>query len=149
MKNIKIRKAIQKDLEQIIDLCDEHAAHEDAAYSKIGKKERFALHLFSDNPPLTCLVVEHEGKLKGYATYMKEYSTWDASYYMHMDCLFLMPELRRQGIGKKIVDKIKTEAEELDCVNVQWQTPTNNTGAIEFYNKLGAVSRNKKRFYLL
>jgi len=147
--NITIRKAKPKDLDSIITLCEEHAIYEGLAYSSIGKKERLAMHLFGEQTPLNCLLVENGGVVMGYATYMKEFSTWDASYYMHMDCLYLKQEIRGQGIGKKIVNKIKREAETQDCVNVQWQTPTNNTDAIGFYTKLGAISKNKKRFYML
>jgi len=146
--SIVIRHAVKNDLDQIIELCDQHAAYEGAPYSKTGKKERLGLYLFTERPPLMCLVVEQDERIKGYATYMREFSTWDASYYMHMDCLFLKEEMRGQGIGKKLVAMITEAAEESDCVNVQWQTPTDNTNAIMFYDKLGAFSRHKLRFFL-
>jgi RimJ/RimL family protein N-acetyltransferase len=35
----------------------------------------------------------------------------------------------------------------LSCVNVQWQTPTWNEPAIRFYQRLGAKSKQKVRFF--
>jgi L-amino acid N-acyltransferase YncA len=46
-----------------------------------------------------CLVVEWNHKLAGYASYTKQFSTWDAFYYIYMDCLFLTEKSRGFGIG--------------------------------------------------
>ena len=84
-----IRFAQPDDLSQIIELCALHAEYEQSDYSATGKKERLGLHLFGDTPEFNCLVVEKENELIGYATYMKQYSTWDADFYIYMDCLFM------------------------------------------------------------
>ena len=53
-----------------------------------------------------------------------------------------------QGIGKKLMQRIAVRAKEENCINVQWQTPVFNTNAINFYNHLGAESKDKLRFFL-
>ena len=148
MSDYTIRPATQKDIESIIDLCKEHAQFESSDYDKTGKAEKISRHLFSGTSSIKCLVVETAGGIKGYATFMPEFSTWDASYYMHMDCLYLKPELRRKGIGREIITFIFSEAKAMGCVNVQWQTPEENLDAIEFYKKVNAVPKKKVRFFL-
>ncbi|MGK0389449.1 MAG: GNAT superfamily N-acetyltransferase [Maribacter sp.] len=66
-----------------------------------------------------CLVVEKENQLIGYATYMKQLSTWDANFYVYMDCLFLDDRSRGFGIGEKLMLKIKEEAKKMDCSLIQ------------------------------
>jgi len=148
MGKAQIRFAKQEDLDELIGLCEEHAFYEKADFSKDGIKEKLQTHLFSKTPALFCLVVELDSKLIGYATYMKQYSTWDASFYVYMDCLFLNENSRGLGLGELLMNQIKKESINLGCDLIQWQTPTFNAGAIKFYNRIGATSKNKNRFFL-
>ena len=95
-------------------------------------------------PKLYCLVVQSDKYLIGYATYMKQYSTWEGCDYIYMDCLYLMEFARGLGIGKKLINRIQLEAEKLGCTAIQWQTPIFNTKAIKFYKSLGAISKPKR-----
>jgi ribosomal protein S18 acetylase RimI-like enzyme len=51
-------------------------------------------------------------------------------------------------IGEKIFDHLLLIAKENNCVNIQWQTPTFNEGAIKFYDRMGGVRKNKARYTL-
>jgi GNAT superfamily N-acetyltransferase len=148
MDNPLIRFARKSDLPAVVNLCALHAAYEQSGYTENHKAERLSRHLFSDPPTLYCLVVEAERDLIGYATYMKQYSTWDAEFYIYMDCLFMTEAARGMGIGEKIVDRIKAEGARLNCEHIQWQTPDFNTRAIKFYRRIGATSKSKERFFL-
>lgn len=146
--NYTIRSAQQADLSAIVRLCEEHAAYEQVAYSSAGKAEQLALHLFTSKPSFQCIVVEHRRALVGYATYSLEFSTWDASHYVHMDCLYLQEAYRGKGIGGALLKEVAKEAHRQGCTLIQWQTPEWNTQAIDFYHHLGATSKKKLRMYL-
>ncbi|PHR71204.1 MAG: GNAT family N-acetyltransferase [Lutibacter sp.] len=148
MPEIKIRFTKEEDINQIIDLCEAHANYEQCEYEKDGKAERLSNSLFSDNPKLFCLVVEKENQLIGYATYMKQYSTWDANEYIYMDCLFMNENARGHGLGENLVRRIQEEGKKLNCNLIQWQTPDFNVRAIKFYRRIGAKSKEKERFFL-
>jgi len=148
--NYRIRYALLSDLEELIELCQLHAEFEKSEYSEKGKLENLRKHLFLESPSLFCLVVEDlvSGRLMGYASFMKQFSTWDAEFYIYMDCLYLKEGYRGFGIGEEVIDKIKSEGKNLGCNLIQWQTPKFNTRAIKFYNRIGAVSKEKERFFL-
>lgn len=148
ISNPQIRFIQKKDLEQLIHLCGLHAVFEKAEYNSELKEEQLYKHLFSDSPSLFALVVEKNDKLIGYATYMKQFSTWDAAYYIYMDCLFLNKESRGFGIGEKLMNRIKKEGQKLGCSHIQWQTPYFNERAIKFYHRIGAIGKSKERFFL-
>lgn len=148
MNSYLIRKAEPKDLPEIIQLCAEHAAFEQADYSSLGKADKLSAHLFNNPPACFCLVVEMDGALTGYATYSKEFSTWDADFYIHMDCLFLRPHARNMGIGEQLIKQIAQSAQALNCRLIQWQTPKFNSRAIKFYKRIGATEKEKLRFFL-
>lgn len=136
------------DLPQLVALCAEHAAFEQATFIENGQAARWAVQLFGPRPAAYCLVVVRLGQVLGFATYMPEFSTWDAAYYLHLDCLFLRPELRGQGVGKQLLHAVAEEARRLGCTHLQWQTPAENAPAIRFYQRQGARGKVKRRFYL-
>ncbi len=143
-----IRFVKPSDLEELITLCKEHAEYEKSDFKVAGKIEALSKHLFAPNPSLYCLVIEVNSQLIGYATFMKQFSTWESEFYIYMDCLFLNGVSRGLGLGEQVINRIKTESVKLGCELIQWQTPDFNTGAIRFYNRVGAISKTKERFFL-
>ena len=143
-----IRQLAQQDVPQLVELCDAHAKFEACEYDRKNKVDRLTKQLTGDHKCAQCLVVESNGLLLGYATWSKEYSTWDACHYAHMDCLFLTDKSRGKGYGKQLMEAVIDAARQSDCAQIQWQTPEDNASAIQFYNKLGATQKKKTRFYL-
>lgn len=144
---VTIRAVQPTDLEPFVALCAEHAEYEKATYSSEGKVELLHVALF-EQKNLYAWVVERDNTLVGYATATLEFSTWDAAYFLHMDCLYLKTEARGQGLGENLIREVAGLAKEKNCLNVQWQTPHWNTRAMSFYKRLGAISKNKVRFFL-
>lgn len=143
-----IRKCEIADLPKLIILCQKHAEFEQADYDPEGKEEGLKKELFNENPKLFCLVVTAKQTIVGYVSYTFDFSTWDASTFLYMDCLFLEEEVRSFGIGEILIEKLKEIAIKNKCVNIQWQTPQFNTRAIKFYNRMGAKGKDKVRFTL-
>lgn len=143
-----IREAEERDLAKLIELCQKHAAYEQAAFHPNGKAELLAKALFSETPKLFCFIIESRDEMAGYFTYTFDFSTWDAQLFLYLDCLYLEPEFRGMGIGEKVIEKLKLIAQEQNCVNIQWQTPIFNERAIKFYKRMGAVGKEKVRFFI-
>ncbi len=142
-----IRRAEERDIDEIIELCSLHARYEKVEYDPKGKREQLFNHLFNAPRDLQCMVVESRENLLGYATFIRQYSTWDAGYYLYLDCIYLREEARGKGIGSKLMSLVKSYANQNACFQVQWQTPKFNLEAIKFYNRIGASSKDKERFF--
>lgn len=136
-----------EDINQVIDLIEAHARHERDQINREGLADRLCKDLFCNDPKLYCIVAELGDELLGYATYTIQYSTWEAISYVYLDCLFLKEKARARGLGKKLMDLVKSEALERGLNLVQWQTPDFNLDAIGFYRALGAHSKPKERFF--
>ncbi len=141
-----IRKAGEKDLATLVELCQKHSDYERAIYSPDGKQKLLKNAIFSDSPKLFCLVVVSNNNLVGYASYTFDFSTWDANSFLYLDCLYLEPNFRGLGIGEIIIEKLKEIATQNGCINMQWQTPVFNERAIKFYNRIGGTGKDKMRF---
>ncbi len=143
-----IRPAHTTDLQELVVLCGEHAAYERSRFDPTGKDDALARMLFQPDARLKCLIAEGPDGLVGYATFSVECSTWDAAYYMHMDCLFLRPEARNKGIGKALMKAIAQRTIQQGITRMQWQTPSFNVDAVRFYERLGPVMKEKYRLLL-
>ena len=144
--NYVLRAAQPNDLPEIIRLCGAHAAHEKVPYDATGKAELLTQQLFSDRPPLQCLVVERGDLLAGYATFMEQFSTWAARPYVYLDCVYLDPDVRGHGLGRRLMEAAREWGTAKGMQHMEWQTPIDNRFAIEFYRYLGATSLQKQRF---
>lgn len=136
------------EINQLVKLCELHAIFEQSSYDSENKLDLLNQSIFKENPDFYCLVAKKDHLIVGYATYMKQYATWDASHYIYMDCLFIMDEARSLGIGEQLINRIKTEGYKLGCSTIQWQTPDFNTRAIKFYKRIGATTKSKERCFL-
>lgn len=145
-ESIALRNIKKHEIGALVSLCKKHALYEQTLFTCKNKKERLTEALFQTNAPLFCLVVAYEDKLIGYMTFMKQFSTWDASSYLYMDCLFIEETYRGLGIGKQLLERLKEEAKRLKCDTIQFQTPLFNTHAINFYKKMEPFLKRKSAF---
>lgn len=146
---ISIRLATKDDMPRILELIQAHAAYERSGTVK-ATTERLG-ELMIDGDAATCLVAvdtTHDGRIVGYATASREFSTWDAAHYLHMDTLFVDEAVRGQRIGQQLFDAVVQLGADTGCLQVQWQTPDWNVDAIRFYERAGATSTSKQRFTL-
>ncbi len=143
---MKIRALEIKDLDDFIEMCAQHAVYEKASFSKEGKEEKFK-DLLESKSNWQAFVVEIDQQLVGYCSLVKQFSTWGAEHYLYLDCLFIKEVYRGRKIGSLLMKWVNGYAKEANCNEIQWQTPDFNTDAIRFYNRIGALSKTKERFF--
>jgi len=143
-----IRKCEEKDLSELVLLCQRHVAYEQASFTTEGKEEQLKIAIFSEKPKLYCMVIESDKELAGYFSYTFDFSTWDAQVFLYLDCLYLEPNYRGFGIGEHALEVLKRIAQANNCINIQWQTPIFNERAINFYRRIGGTGNEKMRFSL-
>lgn len=136
-----------EDIPRLLELIQLHASFERASFNPLGKKRALENAFFREVPDLYGFVSVVDEKIEGYTTYLRQYSTWDAAYYLYIDCLFLTEEVRGKGYGAKLMQRVRQEAERMGYKLIQWQTPPFNKRAISFYNRLGAQAKTKERFF--
>jgi GNAT superfamily N-acetyltransferase len=143
---ITVRFAVPGDLDAVVKLCIEHAAYEKASIHCRMLTNRLHRFLFAPDPRAWCGVADDRGHLVGYATWSREFSTWHAAEYVHMDCLYVRSESRNGGVGALLLQFVGDAAAMMGCSFVEWQTPDWNLDAIRFYDRSGAVRSQKTRY---
>jgi GNAT superfamily N-acetyltransferase len=138
---IKIRKAIASDCEQMMVLIRELAAFERAPDEVTVTMEHFIENGFGKNPVWQALVAfdkeDAEEKIIGISLYYMRYSTWKG-LKLYLEDLIVTEKFRGKGVGKKLFDSTVEEARKLKVKGMMWQVLDWNEPAIEFYKNYGA-----------
>jgi len=145
--SINVRKIRSGDLPQLARLCEAHAVYEMAEWKETGQIFRWQSAFFSKSPEIYGWVADQGGLLVGFMTATVDYATWSATHFAHMDCLFIDAEFRSFGIGRRFFKCLEEFCRERKFALAQWQTPPDNLLGIGFYNRMGATSKPKIRFF--
>ena len=137
MMDFKIRKAVLKDMPQVLDLITELAVFEkepDAVEITIADLQNDG---FGEHPAFECFVAELEGKVEGIALVYSRYSTWKGRI-LHLEDLIVSQKMRGSGLGTALLDEVVRYGHQLGVKRICWDVLDWNASAIEFYEKKGA-----------
>jgi ribosomal-protein-alanine N-acetyltransferase len=123
---LTIRRAQPADIPQIVAI--ERAAFADP-WDERTLQESLAYY------PETFFVAKNDGELAGFVAGGIEDTGEEV--YGHIMNLAVAPGYRRQGIGKRLVRRLEREYVVLGASAVQLEVRVTNTGAQEFYRRLG------------
>ena len=74
----------------------------------------------------------------GYAIFFETYSSFRALPTLYLEDIFIVPEYRKYGIGKKLFQQCLKEAKNRGCGRMEWVVLDWNVNAIRFYDRIGA-----------
>jgi GNAT superfamily N-acetyltransferase len=86
------------------------------------------------------LVAELDGKVVGIAHYSFTYSSWAASPHLYLEDLFVDPEHRGNGIGKKLILALEEPAKARGSEKIYWETHKDNKVARSLYEGIAELS---------
>ncbi|MEG0395115.1 MAG: GNAT family N-acetyltransferase [Oscillospiraceae bacterium] len=137
MNDFTIRKATPLDIEAILNLIYAIAQYEKMTDEVVATQESLQNALFGEGSA-QCLMAEENGKLVGYALYFYNFSTFVGTKGLYLEDLFLYPETRKKGYGKKLMHALFQIAKEENCGRMEWCCLNWNTQSQGFYKSLGA-----------
>lgn len=96
---------------------------------------------------ISVLLAEADGKAVGYAIYCFSYSSFLARPTLYLEDLFLLPEARGMGLGRKMWQELLRRARAEGCGRMEFIVLGWNKTALRFYDKLGARRMKEWCFY--
>lgn len=103
---------------------------------------------FGAAPRFEALIAERHGEggveALGMALYYPVYRPSRAGHGLFMEDLFVRPEARRLGVGRKLMFRIARLAKSRGCVYIEWLVEDGNRTAETFYAAAGAVMSGGK-----
>ncbi|MGH8280594.1 MAG: GNAT family N-acetyltransferase [Gammaproteobacteria bacterium] len=136
--NFHIRHAKQDDAALILDFIRELAEYEKLIHEVVATKKDIETNLFSAKPKAECIIAEYNEQPVGFALFFHNFSTFLGRPGLYLEDLYVKPEFRGKGFGRKMLVWLAKLAVQRDCGRFEWAVLDWNTPAIRFYESLGA-----------
>jgi GNAT superfamily N-acetyltransferase len=134
----RIVQATENDVSKILEFIRDLAQYEKLAHEVVATEETLRSTLFGEKKFAEVVFIEELGKKVGFALFFHNYSTFLAKPGIYLEDLYVNPEYRGKGYGKRLLGYLAKLAVQRDCGRLEWSVLDWNTPAIEFYRSIGA-----------
>jgi GNAT superfamily N-acetyltransferase len=134
-----IRPATPDDVPEILAMIRELAEYERALHEVDATEEHLRRTLFAEPPAVFAHVAEtSDGRIAAMAVWFLNYSTWLGSHNVYLEDLYVRPEHRGSGLGRRLLQTLAAICVERGYDRLEWWVLDWNETARGFYSSLGA-----------
>ena len=138
-QTVSIRPAHRGDVPVILALIRALAGYERLADQCQADAPSLEATLFGDRPAAEVLIAEVDGAAAGFALFFHNFSTFEGRPGIYLEDLFVQPEHRGLGVGRRLMAELARIALARGCGRFEWSVLDWNAPAIGFYRRLGAI----------
>ena len=146
---LTIRFATESDVPLVLDFIKGLADHERLAHEVVATEELLRRTLFGERKVAEVLLAFDGEDAVGFALFFHNFSTFLGRPGLYLEDLFVRPEARGRGVGRRLFVELARIARERECGRLEWWVLDWNESAIGFYRKLGAVAMDEWTVYRL
>jgi GNAT superfamily N-acetyltransferase len=152
--NITIRPATEQDVPLIEGFIRDLARYEHLEHEMVATEEGLRKTLFGERryaEVVFACVGDDPASADpvGFALFFHNYSTFLGKPGIYLEDLFVRPEARGRGIGKRLLAWLAQTALARDCGRLEWAVLDWNEPSIGFYRSLGAVLKSEWQIFRL
>ncbi|MGM0411049.1 MAG: N-acetyltransferase family protein [Bacillota bacterium] len=147
-KDFNIRFAKREDTPLIFEFIKELADYEELLDEVIADEETLENSLF-DREMAEVIFAEYNGEEVGFALFFHNFSTFLGKPGIYLEDLYVKPEYRGKGFGKKLLSFLADLTVKRDCGRLEWWVLDWNKSSIDFYESLGAKAMDEWTVYRL
>jgi GNAT superfamily N-acetyltransferase len=137
--DVTLRLAQPDDCDALFYLIKALAEYENLSDKVSGNSQLLKEHLFGSPKYAEAIIAELNHQAVGFALFFHNYSTFMTKPGIYLEDIFVLPEYRRQGIGKALLSRVAQVALERDCGRIEWSVLDWNEPAQNFYRLMGAA----------
>lgn len=115
MSDVTVRPAVRSDAAVILELIRELARFEKAEHSVRATVADLERDGWGDTPRFEALIAEQAGTVIGFALFFHNYSTWEGRAGIYLEDLYVRPDTRRSGAGRRLIARLAAIARERGC----------------------------------
>ena len=134
---IRIRSADEFDIPVILRFIHELAAYEKMENEVVATESLLREWIF-EKQKAAVLLAEANGEPVGFALYFYNFSTFLGRAGIYLEDLYVIPDARGKGIGKRLLFRLAALAVGEGCGRLEWACLDWNHPSIGFYRSLGA-----------
>lgn len=144
---IRISKACEEDIPAIVAMLREFAEYEDLGHLCEVTEGRLSAAMFGEGAFVEGLIAFDGDNPAGYAIFYPYFASFRGQRGFYLEDIFIRAEYRRHNLGEKMLREIARIAKQRGYVRIDFQVLENNTPAIAFYEKHGAVRDDEERHF--
>jgi GNAT superfamily N-acetyltransferase len=138
MASIRIVPAQATDVPVILSMINALAEYEQLTHEVTATEDDLRQSLFGPRPAGE-VVLAYAGQAPvGFALFFHNFSTFVGRQGLYLEDLFVVPEWRGKGVGKRSLAHVAAIAESRNCGRMEWAVLDWNESAIAFYRRMGA-----------
>ncbi|MGH8169827.1 MAG: GNAT family N-acetyltransferase [Steroidobacteraceae bacterium] len=138
-ESITIRPATRADVAIVLEFIRDLARYERLDHEVSASEAELAEALFGERRYAEVVLACSDGVPVGFALFFHNFSTFKGRPGIYLEDLFVRPEARGRGIGKRLLAHLARTALERRCARLEWAVLDWNEPSIGFYRSLGAV----------
>ena len=142
MDNFELRHPLPDEVPLILGFIRELAEYERLSHECVITEEALRDSLFGSRPYAETLLAFLDGKAIGFCLFFHNYSTFLGKPGLYLEDLYLQPDFRNQGFGKRILSHLAALTLERGCGRFEWAVLDWNEPSIAFYRNIGAEPMN-------
>lgn len=143
MSDITIRPATEHDVPLILTLIRELAEYERMSDEVVADEALLRESLFGASGGAEAVIADYRGEPAGFALFFHNFSTFVGRKGLYLEDLYVRPEHRGRGLGRRLLAHLARLAVERGCRRFEWAVLDWNEPAIGFYRRLGAVAMDE------
>lgn len=147
--DIRIVPAREGDVPMVYSLIQRLAEYERLSHELEATEDGIREAMFGEWPIIEVLLAYVGNEVAGYALFFHTFSTFVGRRGLYLEDLFVLPDHRGRGIGKRLLAHLAKLAIERRCRRMEWAVLDWNESAIRFYKSLGAVPMDDWTTYRL
>jgi GNAT superfamily N-acetyltransferase len=149
-----IRPAERRDLPAILEMIRELAVYEKLTHAVVFDQHEMERHLFGPRPYAEVLICEERILDQStvpiaFALFFHSFSTFVGKPGIYLEDLFVRPQARRRGHGRRLLQAVAQLAYRRGCGRLEWSVLDWNQPAIDFYHSLGAKALDEWTMFRL
>lgn len=138
MELAEIRPATSRDVPLVLAFIRELAAYEKLSHQVVVTEDQIRSTLFGEHPFAEVVIASLNATPVGFALFFPNYSTFLGRPGLYLEDLFIRPEARGLGLGRRLLEHLARLAVERGWGRLEWRVLDWNEPSIAFYKKLGA-----------
>jgi GNAT superfamily N-acetyltransferase len=142
-----IKFATAADVPLILQFIKELAAYEKLSHAVVANEQLLKKNLFGKKTYAEVIIGYYANKPVAFALFFHNFSTFLGKPGIYLEDLYVKPEMRGKGLGKKMLVYLAKLAKKRKCGRLEWWVLDWNKSAIDFYLKLGAKPMNDWTVY--
>ena len=141
--SVTIRPAEAHELPLVLEFIRELAVYERLEHEVTATTADLATSLLGPHPYAEVVFACLDGIPVGFALFFHNFSTFIGKPGIYLEDLFVRPQARGRGIGRRLLAWLARTTLERGCARLDWAVLDWNLPSIGFYRSLGAVAQDE------